>query len=440
MFENHQLNSKYFEYLDQRQLDQVRYEAYRPKGRPMILFSLVDGSPLAALTFRAQDVPGNGGDCLISQRPSRDGDFNCDFQGLINRDDQEFELIITNLSDRSYINFNILKKDESVETVNPGGLNEINELRPNESYAVRCDQVDNRSLILSTMTNSDGTKITVQSDENEAQKRNENPKGTYFYLSVVPQVTDLTLVRQFEKTRWACVDVFCRQIEVPQSRLRPRLKGGPRVASRRMTPMGRSINSWYNDRRSLDLDLGGGPENCQVGTYGSDDIGFFKNECVGDNVIMQSHESDEIGFFESERIDDNVMMKSHAANVRGGRRIEVNSAQTNIEYAYDKMSDPCVLGLSVASGLRFYPEPNRSELVDLAVQLIIYRIRNKTSRLLEMLEKKYVEEICCICLEENPNVIFYQCGHQCTHLDCVKSLQKRCCPLCRSYISAEISV
>jgi len=72
-------------------------------------------------------------------------------------------------------NFNIFKKDIKTDRVNPGGLNEINELRPFESYAVQCDQENNGVLILNSIKETvidknTGEKkeiiITVKDDEN----------------------------------------------------------------------------------------------------------------------------------------------------------------------------------------------------------------------------------------------------------------------------------
>lgn len=522
------LDNRYFEYLTEKHSGHFRYEAYRPIGRPMILFSLVDGSPLASLTFRSQDSPGNDGKCVISKRPSN-GDFKCDFQGLIDKDDQEFELVITNLSDKGFINFNIMKKDESVDTVNPGGLNEINELRPNESYAVRCDQADNRSLILTTMTKSDGkSKVSIAEDEHEAAEKKEQPKGTYYYLSVVPQLNEENLVKRFERTQWACVDVFYRQIrdESPQVIDRGFSLNAPMIPRRRTVDYGNDVlllgepegslefqsdelamptrerskgftlmsgkhgrtkyisnvgQSLRNTNRQLRSDPaipevnigpwrtpGQGPEG-SIGAPGPIGIrgppgpvgqNFFEAGSMNISSAgysMNTSSAAMIGsglprdftpvgpvprqpaaFAADNQPAEDIIMTSQAANVRGGRHIQVNSAQTGIEYAYDKMSNPCVIGLSVAPGLHFHPDPSHGELIELVMQMIDSHITNETSQLLEMLERKYEEKNCCICLEEAPNVIFYQCGHQCTHRDCAKSLPNHKCPLCRSYITAEI--
>ena len=73
----------------------------------MVLFSKVDGSPLASLHFRCQDSNYNKGRCIITKRPES-SNFKCDFQGIVNKDEQEFELVITILCNEGNINFNIM--------------------------------------------------------------------------------------------------------------------------------------------------------------------------------------------------------------------------------------------------------------------------------------------------------------------------------------------
>ena len=210
-----ELDLKYFETLYSETFDNYEYSVIRPLGNPMILFSKIDGTPLASLHLRCQenykqkDVNNTRGRALMTKRPDSSS-FKCDFQGLIDRDGQEFEFVITNLTDQGYINFNILKKDEKVDTINPGGLNEINELRPNESYAVKCDQADNKSLILKALVKQEKTdldpeiKLTVKEDE-----QNKDKLGTYFFLSVVPQIGKDEYKEKFKDTMWACSDMFC---------------------------------------------------------------------------------------------------------------------------------------------------------------------------------------------------------------------------------------
>ena len=134
------LDNKYFDLIHTQVSDNVKYEGYRNKLFPIVLFSEIDNTPLASLHFVSK-----GAKSIISHRTKTDEQAskeNIDvqmIQGMINKNDQEFEFVITNLSDKANINFNIMKTTGKVSEVNPGGLNEVNELRPNETYAIQCD-------------------------------------------------------------------------------------------------------------------------------------------------------------------------------------------------------------------------------------------------------------------------------------------------------------
>ncbi len=147
------------------------------------------------------------------------------FQGLVDRDDQEIELVITNLSRDGMINFNLMRTGGSVREVNPGGVNEINELRPGETYVVQCDQnAGNRPLKLCAIKNVKGeASISVREDLEtaaaEAARTKQPPKtqGTELFLSVAPESVDsakrlaphtvpaiIRLGQAFVKTVWRC--------------------------------------------------------------------------------------------------------------------------------------------------------------------------------------------------------------------------------------------
>jgi len=69
---------------------------------------------------------------------------------------------------------------------------------------------------------------------------------------------------------------------------------------------------------------------------------------------------------------------------------------------------------------------------------ILKRIHEDNRSLLNDLTKVYTSDVCTICLgdEEVPDLVFYQCGHQCCHYDCGLLVNK--CPLCRMLVSGYI--
>lgn len=73
------LNRKYFTTLSTKTVECDKYHIIRPIGNPMILFSNIDGTPLAALHLRCQK--GYPGNALVSKRHSGETDF----RGLIGK-------------------------------------------------------------------------------------------------------------------------------------------------------------------------------------------------------------------------------------------------------------------------------------------------------------------------------------------------------------------
>lgn len=138
--------------------------------------------------------------------------------------------------------------------------------------------------------------------------------------------------------------------------------------------------------------------------------------------------------------DEDMVEQSHAVQVDGGRHIEVRSGQTNVIYDFDLPSRPCALGLSLSQQVRFYEEPDHDVLIVEAKNSINDYENSHGQFYLKKLTTIYKDDQpCCICLEEEPNVVMYQCGHQCCCAGCLKEDVNKC-PLCRTTISAQIRV
>jgi len=145
-------------------------------------------------------------------------------------------------------------------------------------------------------------------------------------------------------------------------------------------------------------------------------------------------------------VTEDVIKSSFAAKVTGGRTIKESSRCSGISYAYDVDSNKdghlCALCLSVSENIQFKAnnDSSKQELETIAKMMIKDMYENKAVALLKELEKVYEEETCVICMEDDkpPDVVFYQCGHQCCHGDCSTKLQT--CPICRRNIAATIKV
>lgn len=453
------LNEKFFKKIYSESQNDSEYFVVRPLDYPLILFSKKDGSPLASLHLKCQDnnfqndAIGNRGRAIIAKRPFQSS-TKCDFQGMINKDGQEFEFVITNLCNEGMINFNILKTDMAVKEVNPGGLNQVNELRPFESYQVQCDQNGNKVLILNSIKKEEdeSSKITIKEAENEAKFENKKAVGTYYHLSVVPQINKPEMIEKFKETEWGCVDLFCLKV--------PRIPsyGFHSIANHNVA--GNTYYPMYSDTRSGDNRselLSRGSSMMQLCSAPSYNLKTKKAVwCSAAEELDESYAFDDndIDIPEKEGLEsfndlkvedgkktdslDKLISESFAAKVDSGRTINVYSAESGIEYNYETCSQSCVVGLSISSNLIFREEAPLEVLVLEAKELLKDVLVNSSKTLLEALTRIYKADACVICLEtqeEKPlDCVMYQCGHQCSHFECGKTLSK--CPMCRNHINA----
>ena len=484
------LNLKYFKKL----YSEGEYIGYQPIGSPIILFSEIDGTPLAALHFNPSAGVGAKVDdviqSIICDRPSMSDSNIQYFQGLINTNEQEFEFVISNLSDKGNINFNIMKTDDKVVSVNPLGLNEINELRPNESYAVRCDQQNNLALILNTIKDKVTKKtISLKEDEEKAKETKQKAKGTYFYLSIVPQLGKEYLCKRYEKTVWKTVDCFVVKREKPKfvpysSSAQTNTRFG---SSRNVVPMNTRFGSSRNaaqtntrfgsSRNVAPMNtLFGSSRNASHNTLSPSMNTIFdispwsradpesSNDFFNGQVSQMEHEEypeegeedgdggyDLFGDVEDdieeaeivkssiavkvkEKMKEKFVMESSIAEISGGSKVVVNSVASGIEYDYNRMARKCVVGLSVNENLEFINVD--TEFVDEIKEQIAQFNLGKYDEFLK--SKIYEAEECVICLEDGVDTVLYQCAHKCGHYACIEKVNK--CPVCRGHIKAKIRI
>ena len=137
---------------------------------------------------------------------------------------------------------------------------------------------------------------------------------------------------------------------------------------------------------------------------------------------------------------NDIIGGSYAGQITTGRKIEVRSTPSEIEFDYDVPAANCNIGLSISKDIEFR-EINADIYISEAKEQIEDIIKNESKILLESLSRVFKSDQCCVCLDEedkNLNVIFYSCGHQCCHKACVINMNK--CPLCRTLITAQIDI
>jgi hypothetical protein len=456
---------------------QVRHEAYKAKyaRSTMVLYSTKTRTPLAALVFKAED-PG----CLslLTGRPTPGQATEPYFQGMLNMPDQVFTFSIVNLSDKGMINFNILHTPHRVSEVDPGptyGINQVNELHPNQGYTIPADQRNNCKMVLAgkTRKNADGTdtKVTVKDTESKEQK-----EGLYFYLSVVAANSCPELVEKFaEGTVWKCSSHFVRKVKVPEVHLQSssyRGGSGMRLLSRHAPPVTRGIRGPGQGPVHGDI-----PEGAymSLGGFGASRGGDSGNRSMNESWRNQSYTVPESYHPEEEESEDGEadmdlfdtapapvfrstgnagsglqskglsstplvsaagfaavdVGSTQAGSLTYGKQVEVRSGFTGEEYAYEHPSTPTVLCLSLYPEMKFYPLPDLDEAVGAELK---EWMENEGKELLAALTAIYKADTCVIDLESPADTVVIQCGHQCLNHANVGDLRK--CPMCRNPITA----
>lgn len=434
------------------------YAGYSARfGSPMVLYSEHDGFPLAVLELLFQDKKNyvKGFDSFLTELSSEDE--RQQFQGIVTNDNQKIEFVITNLTG-DYINFNLMKCDKKVTEVNPQGLNQVNELRPFESYAIQCDQTqDNRVLMLKThekqTSNESDKHVTLES---EMTKSSSEKVGSYLYLSVVPHYGNTDLETRFSKTYWKPVDYF-----VVRSRSRKYqhhyntgygFNNGLDLQSESISAasMGRQMGEVHFMGQNIERIVERGERLSDLVEHQSQQLHPTVKEvqkCCKISPTTRTFSDDsceEAGFDTHEvllideiedRVDMSQVMKSQVANIiSGNEKLDVQTMETGIEYNYDKHSMPCVLGLSVMQDFKLVHMSN--EQMKSSVQELIKSYVDNTFKDLVAQMQVYTSETCCVCMSEAPDCVFYRCGHQCVDQSCGEKLDK--CPLCRCVIGARL--
>ena len=467
----YKLDKKYYNLIYEKIKNDTDYQVYRPLDSPMILISEVDGTPLASVHLKCQNAmigETETGLALITKRPY-ESKFPCDFQGIVNRDNQEIEFVITNLTTLGYVKIDLMKYNNKVVDVDPGyakgGLNKVNEIKALQSYAIQTDQKNDKSLILSAIEkkekNEKNEKMTVEEAERIAVSNNE-PIGTYYYISVVPQKDIPELTMKFSKTKWTCLDYIC----VTEKVMRKGYVPACNTRQNAQSPLIRSaenVRSSYGSHQSLDNDanttfdpidesLRSIPQSysMQMEVTQNEESGYLHPQrapiCAENaDENMEKNENKDIvhELNIGSKSSENLIKESFASTIKEGRFIPTPSHHSGIQYEYNVNSNVdgklCVLCLSVSKDVLFIASAvDKNEMKNVAKMMIKDIEENNAKEMLKLLSRTFEEKNCVICLEEDapPNVVFFQCGHKCCHVDCMQKIQK--CPLCRQLISATI--
>lgn len=470
------LDYRFFERVATTNYKECTLESYKAvyARSTMVLFSRKTGTPLAALTLKADDV---GCLSMLTGRPSPKASKEPYFQGMLNLPDQTFSFTISNLSDKGMINFNILHTPHRVSEVDPGpgyGINEVNELSRNQSYTIQADQRNNRKMVLAGKTKivedpqtfaESEVAVTVKETEEE-----EKSTGLYFYLSVVADKACKETVEKFaEGTVWKVVPGFVRRVArspPPPMRmeqayggqmipglgdgLAPVPDGAPHYVALGATgpppPVATTAGGIPQTlfastgappsmihRRLLE----GGNQSCHIGerTHRTGTRQPASNSQGFADYEDESEQIEEATEFEASptRFAGSVDVGStQAAELKYGQRVTVRSGFTGHDYAYEHCSEPTVLCMSIWEGMKFLALSDITKELEEEVQ---EWVKNEGKALIESLNAVFKSETCVIDLESEADTIICTCGHQCiNHANISNGLRR--CPMCRSPIVA----
>lgn len=482
------LNSQYFSHIDSTVNSDDEYISYRCKYDTIILYSgdvtnssvsakSRYGTPIACISFKCNSEHANA---LLAPRTDK---THAGFQGIITGDDQEFQFIITNLTNIGMVKIDIMKSNVAVNEVDPGaakgGVNKVNELHRLQSYLIRADQMNDSTMILSPIKKESGESLTV--GESEMITPHE-PKGTYYYVAVTPQNGSPELESLFQTTQWVKDDIICLKrthnvMHLPElgyavflvDDSHPLAHNGPRaefcgsdgpseeprsrglVTSEKLcvTRSGASRVTHNNTKKGDSPKKCEESKRCEEEDSGSDcDMGLqLFGECSAGSDRSSSYPRTYNNEPLTEKpkgnpkVDDVVISSSIAASVRQGTRVHETSGFTGVTYKYDVSSNItgrlCCISLSICHDIEFMPAMIDSEFVERVKQLVQQYIDKQNDKYISDMTKIYPQEDCVVCLENGVDTLFYDCGHACCHKKCIETVKN--CPLCRRHINAIIN-
>jgi hypothetical protein len=421
---------KYFKSLYQATRNNFIYSIIKPLYDPMILFSNVDGSPLAAITLVSTDTNVKS---LITERPFKKSG-EADFQGFFNQDNTEFMIVLTNLHPTGYIKIDLLTTNTAVNEVDPGwqknAINSVNEIQPLCSCEIKGNQKDSLSFILRAIKDNQGQKITVGQTE-----RSSAPVGTYYYIAVTPRDNNAEHISLFADTYWKCVDFFF--IRTPLNTYAIGTTESMRARDR--------LNSGNTTPPSI-FNTSSSPGVYAISFNTSSSPGVHGIAFRGRSTDLNPYQG-EIIAFGGRSTANNMIQSSYAAQVTSGRTVDVSSNNTGFNYIYDVPSNQtgklCTICISISTQLRFMPSLTDFEIIEAATIALNELIQNGYNRTLINL-KRYRSEICVICMDDDINhridCVFYQCGHECCHIECIDRNIVRMCFICRKGITAVLKI
>lgn len=422
MLTSNYLNSS-FDAIDHKDKTTMKILRSKEGTSPLSLIT-DDGEVLAIVEFRAVATYRNSTQFLYPKVKTSGRTFitPCNppglneprFQGIINMEDQTWELVVANLSKVSYIGFDIMKP-------NGKSLSAINVIQPGQTCIVKSDQETNRELILSALKNSSGMDVSVREDDESVASGNSR-KGIMYQIKLFPdEKNSFKQLEMFHKASWHSSNIICLKQKV-----NPWFKSFPvELASGDVNPQSSFSSS---------ADTSSSSPNPHGFSFGSTNSAFSpQSKSFSFGTIVDGPVLDDV----PKSMDYGDLCESTAGIVTEGKSHFVETVDADIDIEYQFASPVCKLSLSIMKNLVFVPKASNESIVKESMDLIQRIKTEKVSAYLNKISTIFHGDSCCICLEKHPDTVLYACGHKCIHSSCIDP-KITTCPLCRTHVTAFI--
>lgn len=417
------LSTQHFTRYDRHVEDGKKYEAYATKypGRTMVLVSPDHPEqPVAALSIARARCRKEEEACVIEKRGEHE------FQCMAPNEHGELQFVITNLTHgerpaegntfrgKSFVKIDLLAEDVPVQKTNLPHVayNEVNELLPSQSYVVRSDQRhDQAVLVLKGMVQANGdAPLSVEKLESEGSTSQKTAARVFVHVTASRHFPEIG--KLLENAKWVPMDTFVRNV---------RVSGNPFESSDEEEDFSEEelTQGYGNPRESLQCAT-------KSGTRGV---------CLSSAAQLFAIAGPEI--CSARAPTQSEMDKAQAAKIaHGDYRVDVHSSTTTVEYDFSRFARTAVL-------FSLWPEMHvrhvgHRELRDSALAKMEDAKNYSFEQLVQLLQKIYIEEECCICLTEPPKIVMIPCGHQTLCCPCFAKAPSplRNCYLCRELVVA----
>ncbi len=445
------LKSPYFEHVGDKYHGNLKYSSYITKYPALVLYNSNTGQALSSIQLITPD----SGNALLSARTLLDLSSSTNdvirgtaIQGIVGTSGQAIQVVLTNFLEKGYENINLLRQDIKVDKVDPGpqfGINELNEISPLNYYVVKCDQLNNRELLVNGISIFDGTKthkLTVQQDEEDAKKNNTKKQAMELFVSVLPQSGIPGIESLFKNTIWRIsqgVILFEKSMLIPDGR-----SGGDRV--RLFNSDARMLNIPRGDYYVTSTEATLAEDATSIQDTNRNHFSAHDEDDDYDDFMcrLKSKKKKSKGHVYIPEVKEVDIMSSNAATFGYGRQISKEITKTtNTKYCYNLQSPKCIISFSVLESVMFqnYSTSSFRKLLIDHLEAECHNLIQDSGK--EMFKKTKIfksGDTCCYCLEADPTIVIFTCGHQASCAECFKDDKSNKCAICRGVVFGTFNV